>query len=137
MFLVVLKQYYLGTFLSTVFRNRAGKSHLPLLARDPCAALAAYFLCTGLCIEEKLRQPWPAIAQRFCSIGIYGGDKMAKKERFKTVYSQGTLDVVQILEDTETGVNYVFHKVANAGGMTLLLDKDGKPVISPPVDKEL
>ncbi len=56
---------------------------------------------------------------------------MAKKERFETVYSQGTIDVTQILVDTETGVNYVFRKVGNAGGITLLLDKDGKPVISP------
>ncbi|MDE6963183.1 MAG: xylan 1,4-beta-xylosidase [Lachnospiraceae bacterium] len=56
---------------------------------------------------------------------------MAKKERFATIYSQGTIDVTQILVDTETGVNYVFRKVGNAGGITLLLDKDGKPVISP------
>lgn len=28
---------------------------------------------------------------------------MAKKERFKLVYSQGSLDVLQILVDTETG----------------------------------
>lgn len=56
---------------------------------------------------------------------------MAKKERFETIYSQGTIDVTQILVDTETGVNYVFRKVGNAGGITLLLDKDGKPVISP------
>lgn len=61
---------------------------------------------------------------------------MAKKERFKTVYSQGTLDVVQILTDTETGVNYVFRKVGNAGGMTPLLGKDGKPVISPTANSE-
>ena len=60
---------------------------------------------------------------------------MAKKERFETVYSQGTIDVTQILVDTETGVNYVFRKVGNAGGITLLLDKDGKPVISPIANK--
>ena len=59
---------------------------------------------------------------------------MAKKERFKTDYSQGTIDVTQILVDTETGVNYVFRKVGNAGGITLMLDKDGKPVISPIVN---
>ncbi len=59
---------------------------------------------------------------------------MAKKERFKTVYSQGTIDVMQILLDTQTGVNYVFRKVGNAGGITLLLDKDGKPVISSVTD---
>ena len=59
---------------------------------------------------------------------------MAKNERFKVVYSQGTVDVTQILVDTETGVNYVFRKVAYAGGLTPLLDKDGKPVISPSVN---
>lgn len=59
---------------------------------------------------------------------------MAKNERFKIVYSQGTVDVTQILVDTETGVNYVFRKVGNAGGITLMLDKDGKPVISPIVN---
>ena len=59
---------------------------------------------------------------------------MAKKERFKTVYSQGTIDVMQILLDTQTGVNYVFRKAGNAGGITLLLDKDGKPVISSVTD---
>ena len=61
-------------------------------------------------------------------------NKMAKNERFKIVYSQGTVDVTQILVDTETGVNYVFRKVAYAGGLTPLLDKDGKPGISPIVN---
>ncbi|MCI8736984.1 MAG: xylan 1,4-beta-xylosidase [Lachnospiraceae bacterium] len=51
-------------------------------------------------------------------------------DRFKKVYSQGVIDVIEILVDTETGVNYVFRKVANAGGLTVLLDKDGKPVVT-------
>ena len=59
---------------------------------------------------------------------------MAKNERFKIVYSQGTVDITQILVDTETGVSYVFRKVPFAGGLTPLLDKDGKPVISPSVN---
>lgn len=29
-------------------------------------------------------------------------------ERFKKIYQQGTIDVVEIWVDTETGVNYVF-----------------------------
>ncbi len=29
-------------------------------------------------------------------------------DRFKKVYSQGVIDVIEILVDTETGVNYVF-----------------------------
>ena len=51
--------------------------------------------------------------------------------RFKKVYSQGTLDVVEIWVDTETGVNYVFHINGNAACLTPLLDKDGKPVVTP------
>ena len=50
--------------------------------------------------------------------------------RFKKIYSQGTIDIVEIWVDTQTGVNYLFHREANAGGLTVLLDKDGNPVIS-------
>ena len=56
---------------------------------------------------------------------------MAKNERFKKVYSQGSLNVTEIWVDIETGVNYVFHASGYAGGMTPLLDRYGKPVVSP------
>ncbi len=52
-------------------------------------------------------------------------------DRFKKVYHQGTMNVVEIWVDTETGVNYVFHKDGYAGGLTPLLDKEGKPVVTP------
>lgn len=39
-------------------------------------------------------------------------------------------DAVEIWGDTETGVNYVFHRNGNAAGFTSLLDKDGKPVVT-------
>lgn len=52
-------------------------------------------------------------------------------ERFKRVYSQGKLDAIMIFVDRETGVNYMFNKVGYAGGLTPLLDKEGKPVITP------
>ena len=56
---------------------------------------------------------------------------MAKDKRFDVVYSQGTLKgSTQIWVDRETGVNYVFHASGYAGGMTPLLDRDGKPVIT-------
>lgn len=51
-------------------------------------------------------------------------------ERFIRTYSQGTLNVTEIWVDVETGVNYMFHKCANAGGLTPLLDKEGKPVVT-------
>ena len=55
---------------------------------------------------------------------------MAKNERFEKVYSQGTINVTEIWVDKETGVNYVFHASGYAGGMTPLLGRDGRPVIS-------
>ena len=53
-------------------------------------------------------------------------------ERFKKIYHQGinAIDEVEIWVDTETGVNYVFHRDGNAAGFTPLLDKEGKPVVS-------
>ena len=56
---------------------------------------------------------------------------MAKDERFVKVYSQGKMNISEIWVDTFTGINYVFHASGYAGGMTPLLDKDGKPVITP------
>ncbi len=54
-----------------------------------------------------------------------------KDKRFEKVYSQGTLEAVEIWIDKETGVNYLFRQSGYAGGLTPLLDKDGKPVITP------
>ena len=56
---------------------------------------------------------------------------MANEERFEKVYTQGFVTVTEIWVDKETGVNYIFHGSGNAGGLTPLLDRDGKPVISP------
>lgn len=56
---------------------------------------------------------------------------MGKNDRFEKVYSQGSLNIMEIWVDKETGVNYVFHQSGYAGGMTPLLDREGKPVISP------
>ena len=57
---------------------------------------------------------------------------MAKKEeRFVNIYSQGALSSVQILVDKETGVNYLFTTSGYAGGLTVLLNRDGTPVITP------
>ena len=55
---------------------------------------------------------------------------MAKKDRFEKVYSQN-MGAMEIWVDKETGVNYVFHHSGYAGGMTVLLGKDGKPVVTP------
>lgn len=55
---------------------------------------------------------------------------MKKNDRFEAVYSQGTLNVMEIWIDKATGVNYLYHQSGNAGGLTPLLDREGKPIIS-------
>ena len=60
---------------------------------------------------------------------------MNTNERFEKIYSQGKLSVMEIWVDKETGVNYVFHQSGYAGGMTPLLDRDGKPIVSTIINK--
>ncbi len=58
---------------------------------------------------------------------------MAKEKRFKKIYSQ-EMGTMEIWVDKETGVNYLYRQSGYSGGMTVLLDKDGKPVISSVVE---
>lgn len=56
---------------------------------------------------------------------------MAKTEdRFVKTYSQGTINVTEIWVDKQTGINYLFHASGNSGGMTVLLNRDGTPVVT-------
>lgn len=54
-----------------------------------------------------------------------------KKNRFVKTYSQGKLEQMEIWVDTKTGVNYLYHHAGYSGGLTPLLDAEGKPVITP------
>jgi hypothetical protein len=55
---------------------------------------------------------------------------MAKKSRFKKVHSEG-LGTNEIWVDTVTGVNYFYHQSGYSGGLTPLLDSEGKPIVTP------
>ena len=56
---------------------------------------------------------------------------MSKKEkRFIKVYSE-KMGENQIFVDSITGVNYFYHNSGYSGGLTVLLDKDGKPIVTP------
>lgn len=55
---------------------------------------------------------------------------MAKEKRFEKTYSQDLGSTI-IYVDKETGVNYLFVANGYAGGLTPLLDRDGKPVVTP------
>ncbi|OQA14963.1 MAG: hypothetical protein BWY62_00834 [Firmicutes bacterium ADurb.Bin356] len=52
-----------------------------------------------------------------------------REKRFVRVHSKGTLSGNEIWVDTQTGVNYYFHSSGYAGGLTPLLDKEGKPIV--------
>ena len=55
---------------------------------------------------------------------------MAKEKRFEKIYSQSA-GSIEIWIDKETGVNYLYHSSGYSGGLTVLLDKDGKPIVTP------
>lgn len=58
---------------------------------------------------------------------------MGKKKRFVETYSQGSLmgNSYEVIVDAKTGVNYLLASPnADSAGLTVLLDKHGKPVVS-------
>jgi hypothetical protein len=55
---------------------------------------------------------------------------MAEK-RFEKIYAQGSLSGVDIWLDHATGVQYLYFWSGSGGGVTPLLGRDGKPVVSP------
>ena len=52
------------------------------------------------------------------------------EKRFVRTYKQGIADITEIWVDRKTCVNYVFHASGYAGGLTPLLDREGKPVVT-------
>ena len=53
-----------------------------------------------------------------------------KEKRFKKIYSQGAIDGIEIWVDRETGVNYLYKQSGYGGGLTPLLDENGKVIIT-------
>ena len=56
---------------------------------------------------------------------------MSKEKRFVKTYSDGAFGSNEIWVDRKTGVNYLFHASGYAGGLTVLLNRDGTPVVTP------
>lgn len=56
-----------------------------------------------------------------------------KEDRFiKTVVDGGGFseNYMAIYVDKKTGVNYLFSSYGNAGGMCVLVDRDGRPIVT-------
>ena len=57
---------------------------------------------------------------------------MAKNNRFIVLHTEKQfVSSTSILVDKETGVNYLWHAEGYSGGLTVLLDADGRPVVTP------
>ena len=56
-----------------------------------------------------------------------------KEERFEVIYTGGSAwsTKQQIWVDRQTGVNYLYASGGYGGGLTVLLDANGKPVVTP------
>jgi len=54
-----------------------------------------------------------------------------KEKRFEIVHSESSkaFSGTMILRDKQTGVHYLYVASGYGGGLTVLLDNDGKPVI--------
>lgn len=51
-------------------------------------------------------------------------------KRFVRAFSQGALHGIEIWVDRQTGVQYLFRQSGNAGGIAVLVDAEGKPLLS-------
>ena len=59
---------------------------------------------------------------------------IAREDRFKKILVDGggmTENRFEIYVDKKTGVNYLFSACGNAGGLCVLVDRDGKPIVTP------
>lgn len=66
----------------------------------------------------------------FCSCDLSDNtDQTDTNNRFKMVYEQGAASAQIIIVDTETGVMYLYKKNGYSGGLTVMVDQDGKPLI--------
>jgi hypothetical protein len=52
-----------------------------------------------------------------------------KEKRFEIVFKEGGLERSYVIKDTKTGVCYFYHAQGYAGGLTVLVDRDGKPLV--------
>ncbi|HEX3037817.1 MAG TPA: DUF6440 family protein [Oscillospiraceae bacterium] len=52
-------------------------------------------------------------------------------KRFEVLYKQGAIEQCKVFVDKATGVNYLQITNGYAGGLTVLVDKDGKPIVTP------
>ena len=58
-----------------------------------------------------------------------GTENRKMEKRFEILEKEGFLEGTRIIVDTETGVQYLYVYSGYGGGVTPLLDRDGKPLL--------
>ena len=58
-------------------------------------------------------------------------EENAMDNRFEFIEKNGLMEGTRIIVDKETGVQYLLAHWTNVGGLTVLVDKDGKPLLDP------
>ena len=59
---------------------------------------------------------------------------VVREDRFKKILVDGggmNENHMAIYVDRKTGVNYLFSSCGNAGGLCVLVDREGKPIVTP------
>ena len=62
-----------------------------------------------------------------------------KEERFVMTYSQGGFlsNLLEVWVDRQTGVNYLYCATGQSAGLSVMLDRDGRPVVTAlPVEQD-
>ena len=62
---------------------------------------------------------------------------MAEEKRFVKTYTQGgfVAHLMEVWVDRQTGVNYLYAATGQAAGLSVMLNRDGTPIVTP-VPKE-
>lgn len=55
---------------------------------------------------------------------------MKRDKRFEVISTQGNIESYRVIVDTETGVHYLYISNGTSGGLTVLLDSEGRPIIT-------
>lgn len=55
---------------------------------------------------------------------------MRADKRFEVASSQGNFECYKVIVDKKTGVNYLYVTNGTSGGLTALLDSEGRPIIT-------
>ena len=54
---------------------------------------------------------------------------------YKEMTEQQKREFKKVITVSVTGVNYLYHASGYSGGMTPLLDREGKPVVAPVINR--